>query len=432
MPLTQMLDLAELVDLLPDLVCAVGTDGAFRYVSAACEPLLGYRSEEMQGRLMLDFVHPDDHRRTLDMARQVIAGQPQLNFENRYLHRDGHVVHLMWTARWSDRKQLRIAVARDISDRKQQEQLYRARYLLSEAVHETEDLDGLYREIQSALATVLPAANCSIALCTSAAGPLQLVYCAEESLTVPTAAPQTSLPWHNEVLGGGQALLQQRSDADGPLSWLGAPLHAANGLCGVLALQTRAPAAPYTAADLRLLESLADQIAAAIERKQRYEQQEFLALHDPLTGLPNRRLFEDRLEGALARSRRNATHFVLLFVDLDDFKQVNDTLGHDIGDLLLQQVGRRLRDSVRRCDTVARFGGDEFVLLLENLASIELAQQLQDKIRAAFAAPFHFGKGRSLSLQPSIGKAVYPEHGSDAHSLLEHADQDMYRVKAAP
>lgn len=115
MPINQALDLAELVDLLPDLVCAVGPDGTFFYVSAACEAILGYRREEMQGRLMLDFIHPDDRRRTLDAARAVIAGQPVRNFENRYLHKNGSAVHLLWRARWSERKQLRIAVARDIT-----------------------------------------------------------------------------------------------------------------------------------------------------------------------------------------------------------------------------------------------------------------------------------------------------------------------------
>jgi PAS domain S-box-containing protein len=112
---TVPLDLPELVDLLPDLVCVVGTDGTFAFVNAACESLLGYKREDMQGRLMLDFVHPDDRQRTLDVARSVVSGQSLPAFENRYLRKDGSIAHLLWTARWSERHHLRIAVARDIT-----------------------------------------------------------------------------------------------------------------------------------------------------------------------------------------------------------------------------------------------------------------------------------------------------------------------------
>lgn len=114
MPLNVPLDLSELLDLLPDLVCVVGPEGTFAFVNSVCETVLGYRREEMQGRLMLDFVHPDDRQRTLEVARNVVSGQALPGFQNRYLRKDGSVVHLNWTARWSDRHQLRIAVAREV------------------------------------------------------------------------------------------------------------------------------------------------------------------------------------------------------------------------------------------------------------------------------------------------------------------------------
>jgi PAS domain S-box-containing protein len=115
MSLTSNIDHSRLLDLLPDLVCAVGPDGTFSYVNAACEVLLGYQREEMQGRLMLDFVHPDDRQRTLDSARHVVAGQPLACFENRYRRKDGTFACLMWSARWSDRDKVRVAVARDVT-----------------------------------------------------------------------------------------------------------------------------------------------------------------------------------------------------------------------------------------------------------------------------------------------------------------------------
>jgi PAS domain S-box-containing protein len=114
MPLNVPLDLSDVLDLLPDLVCVVGPDGTFAFVNSACEGLLAYRREDMVGRLMLDFVHPDDRQRTLEVARSVVAGQAQPGFENRWLRKDGSVVRLSWTARWSERHHLRIAVAREL------------------------------------------------------------------------------------------------------------------------------------------------------------------------------------------------------------------------------------------------------------------------------------------------------------------------------
>ena len=153
------------------------------------------------------------------------------------------------------------------------------------------------------------------------------------------------------------------------------------------------------------------------------------ALHDSLTGLPNRELFADRVGQAIRTADRELRPAALLLLDLDRFKEVNDTLGHHHGDLLLIQVGQRLGEALREADTVARLGGDEFAVLLPG-ATAEGAGAVAGKLRVALQQPLSVA-GVALDLDASIGIAVYPEHGSDAAELLQHADVAMYLCKQA-
>jgi diguanylate cyclase (GGDEF)-like protein/PAS domain S-box-containing protein len=156
---------------------------------------------------------------------------------------------------------------------------------------------------------------------------------------------------------------------------------------------------------------------------------EFLAHHDPLTGLPNRALFRDRCQAALLRARRRETRLGLMFIDLDHFKQINDSLGHDVGDLLLQSVAERLRECVRESDTVARLGGDEFTILLDELQESEGAARIAEKLLAALTIPFALG-GHELFTSASVGISFYPSDGDDVQALLKNADAAMYRAKS--
>jgi diguanylate cyclase (GGDEF)-like protein/PAS domain S-box-containing protein len=157
---------------------------------------------------------------------------------------------------------------------------------------------------------------------------------------------------------------------------------------------------------------------------------DFLAHHDPLTQLPNRLMLQSRLEGALARSRRNHRKGAVMYLDLDRFKDVNDSLGHPAGDELLVMVAHRLRGRLRDADTLARLGGDEFVVLLEDLEegvdAAPIAQDLIDRLRA----PFRIAGRNEVYIGATVGISVFPEHGMNSDALLQHADAALYRAKA--
>ena len=166
------------------------------------------------------------------------------------------------------------------------------------------------------------------------------------------------------------------------------------------------------------------------ERRRGEEQLAYLAYHDPLTGLPNRILIEQQLDLALARARRADGAVALMFVDLDDFKDVNDRLGHAAGDQLLAAIATRLRSVLRDSDVLARHGGDEFLVLLSELEAEPAlaAERVGAKLLDALREPFVIG-GAELRTSASIGVSLYPGDASDTEALLRHADVAMYQAK---
>lgn len=166
------------------------------------------------------------------------------------------------------------------------------------------------------------------------------------------------------------------------------------------------------------------------ERKQKEDAIREMAYHDSLTGLPNRKLFSDRLNIALVQAQRNQNKVGIAMLDLDNFKDVNDSLGHDIGDLFLKAMAERLSAELREGDTVARFGGDEFMLILPDLKATEDAIQVAQKIVDCFCKPF-LVDAHQLVVTTSIGIAVYPQDGTDEGILLKNADIAMYQAKQA-
>jgi len=172
------------------------------------------------------------------------------------------------------------------------------------------------------------------------------------------------------------------------------------------------------------------QLALAITKRRIYQAQLVeMALSDPLTGLPNRKLFFDRLEEGVSHANRHGRRLGLLYIDLDGFKGVNDTMGHDAGDEILIKVGKELKGILRKGDTVARLGGDEFAVILLEIKELEDARLVGEKIVTAMCQPFKLKAG-TARIGASVGAAAFPDHEDKMDALVKHADTAMYKAKA--
>ena len=400
------------MDLVLDAVCVVDAEGRYVFVSAAFERIFGYARDELVGLNMIDLVHPDDRERTLKAAREIMNGQPKIHFQNRYIRKDGRVVDIMWSARWSGSDGLRVAVARDITELKRAENLKSALYRISEAAHTAEGLPALYERIHQIISDLIPAENFFLALYDDATGSLSFPYFVDSRGESPADLQLDQNPLVARVIRGGQPLLA-RTDGDDDQAradWLGVPLTSGQKVMGVLVAQCREEGPCYSDEEKDLLQFVSMQVASAIERKQTETRLRHMAGHDPLTDLPNRKLFYDRVDTALKRAHRESEHLALLYLDLDGFKQVNDTLGHEAGDSLLVEVARRIRTCIRESDTVGRMGGDELTILLPGIESPDCAAIVADKIQKSIAEPFELD-GQPSRYQPASAPPCTPRMG---------------------
>lgn len=419
----------KLLDLLLDVVCVVDIDGRFLSVSAASERVFGFRPEEMIGRTSFEMMHPDDRARIRKIVESINAGQPAPDHENRYFHKDGHIVHIMWSTQWLEAEQVRVGVARDITERKRAEAMQAALYAISEAAHQAGDLQTLYERVHEMISELLPAEHFSVARYDAAKNELSFPYCVDQHEPAPPSGVLEADTRLTEVIRSGEALLLT-PDTDGKHSgnWLGVPLKTSTGTLGALVIHSYSGAGRYAEKDKELLQFVADQLAAAIERKRIHARLEYLAQYDQLTALPNRALFQDRLQSALKRAQKESLRLAVLYLDIDKFKQINDTHGHTTGDNLLREVAYRLKHCVRASDTIARLGGDEFAILLDSITTEDDATVVAQKILHALSDPYILD-GVTLIAAPSLGIAVYPEHGEDDAQLIRHADEAMYVAK---
>jgi diguanylate cyclase (GGDEF)-like protein len=245
----------------------------------------------------------------------------------------------------------------------------------------------------------------------------------QAAMAIRAEAPVVVDDYATEIRFEGAAVLR---DA-GAVSGITVPIRGRGGPFGVLAAHAR-ELRGFSADDVNFLQSVANVLSAAIERRRSEAETRHLALHDPLTGLPNRALFRDRLEHALARSRRRNTTLAVLFLDVDNFKVVNDSLGHEAGDELLTALAPRLAEAVRSGDTVARFGGDEFVLLCEDVSDEQEALEIAERVKRCFCEPLPIAGGEH-HVTASIGVAM-PSDGPDGpEALIRDADAAMYQAK---
>lgn len=265
-----------------DAICVVNTNNEFVYISAGGERVFGYLPDEMVGHCMFDFVHPDDHAKTLKVVNEIVAGDAKVHFENRYIRKNGEVAHIVWSARYSPDEKIRIAVARDVTSHRQAED----------------------------------------------------------------------------------------------------------------------------------------------EREQLLLKLQHSAHHDSLTGLPNRSFFYRQAELLLVGD----TPVAVAYIDLNNFKDVNDRFGHAVGDSILHAAAARLKNQTRANDIIARIGGDEFVAIFPEVGDKQSAQAVIDKLRDALLSPIQ-SRGLSFSVDASIGCVISRAPHPSLEELLQHADAIMYEAK---
>jgi diguanylate cyclase (GGDEF)-like protein/PAS domain S-box-containing protein len=405
-----------LVEQLPlvTYIDALTASATSLYASPQVEPLLGYTVDDWltDPEFFPKLLHPDDRQRVLDLVDHCNETADPFHAEYRLVARDGRTV---WVQDESlvvmdeeGRPLFTQGYLLDITARKESEQRFAAEHAVARAVAESTTLDEAAPRI--------------VRIVCDAFG--------WETGVVWLLDPGSNALRSSSGYGTRGATIAQLSWARREAVWADeiytVPVMLGSTVLGVLEFD--GPGSHEPDEELAgTIGVIASQFAQFIERKRSEEALRHQALHDALTGLPNRTLFHDRVRQALEHARRDGQPLALLVMDLDSFKDVNDTLGHQCGDALLQQVGSRLQEGVRACDTVARLGGDEFGFLLTDVDGSGTAALVR-RIQATLADPFAV-QSRVLQVEASLGVALHPEHGEDVDQLLRRADVAMYAAK---
>jgi len=396
--LVEQLPLVTYIDALTDSATSL-------YASPQVEALLGYSVDEWltDPEFFPKLLHPDDRERVLALVEHCNSTGELFKADYRLIARDGRTV---WVQDESlvvedaeGRKLFTQGYLLDVTARKESEQRLAAEHAVARIVADAPTVAAAASEVGAVVSEIFGWDR----------GRLWMVE--EGSLDSTTAARA----WRSRT--------PVWSD-----STYAVPVMLGPAILGVLEFSGDGMREPSQdlAGTLRVI---AGQVAQFIERKRHEEAIRHQALHDALTGLPNRALFHDRVQQALEQAGRDNEPFALFVMDLDCFKDVNDTLGHQYGDALLQELGRRLLRCVRASETVARLGGDEFGFLLNGAGERE-ATALVERVQAALADPFTV-QGIPIEVEASLGIALHPEHGNRVDQLVQRADVAMYVAKRA-
>ncbi len=426
-----------------DLIANANFDGFFTQVNSAWTNTLGHTQEELLARPFIDFVHPDDREATIaETVRLGALGGDATKFQNRYRHRDGSYRWFEWMVRPDASTKSLYAIARDITTRNEAEDSLRLLLeqlaQIQRAIAERSRLDEILDTIVRAAAKVV---GCDIAglRLIDENDPSYVILAASCGLDEKLERVLRRGPTTEGV--GGRAIVEERliisNDygtqageikslaGNGLRAAMAAPVYGHGAVVGSVVVATTTDR-PFSDADAETLAFFAEYAGVAVSTARAADAVR-QALTDPLTGLPNRSLFIDRLDHASARAERAFGELSLLFLDVDEFKLVNDSLGHLAGDRLLIEIAKRLRTCLRRSDTAARLGGDEFAVLLSDKDDAPDAEFVGARIVEALSVPFDID-GHELRVSASIG--IVTGRREAPEDLLRDADVAMYRAKA--
>ncbi len=402
-------------DHAPDILLTVREDGTIREINLSVVDLLGYSREELIGSPVWRLLHRDDLKRVRRVLADIFQREtPYSEIECRKIHKNGKPRWMRTRIRYlrsePGEEPLLNIVARDFTER----------WRTESALRDSEvQLRRLLESIGAAIVALDLDGCCTFANPSAA----DLLGYREPSQMIGSSMNQ-----HLPVKGAGF----RRGENRGRIY---EPLDSGCGVCLDDGCFLRAGGESFPVEyrsypifhDNRIV-GLSVTFFDISERLSMQQRLVYLAEHDHLTGLPNRTLFLDRLKAGVARAKRKESMLALLYIDLDRFKPVNDRYGHYAGVRLLQSVTKRFRLAVREMDTVARIGGDEFAIILEDISEAEDATMVARKLSDLVAPPFYLESGEKLSIGMSVGYALYPNHG-DCETLLRHADSAMYQAK---
>jgi diguanylate cyclase (GGDEF)-like protein/PAS domain S-box-containing protein len=452
LPIEERGSLQSVIDAAPDNIWVKDLQSRFVVANAATARRLGRATpQELIGKSDLELCPPETAHKYLADERGVIeTGRPMIDSEEYML---GPNAGKVWIA--TTKVPLRnqrgeivglIGVSRDVTARRLAGELRDGQAQVVEMIARNAPLPGVFDRVVHVIESQLAGVICSVLLldedgrrlrCRSAPN-LPDAYCqAIDGVAVgPEVVSFGAAAYRRETVVVGDIAAdplwrdyRDLAETHGLRSCWSTPILANHGAAlGVLAVYARTVREP-TAAEMTFIEVGAQVAGIAVERKLAEERIQFMATHDALTGLPNRALLRDRLAQAILLAERQRRCATVAFIDLDNFKAINDTLGHNVGDELLKAVAKRMVDCIRASDTVARLGGDEFVILFFDQAKgFDETSETLRRIQAAVADPV-LVDGHALRVTASIGLATFPDDGEDVDALLANADAAMYRAK---
>ncbi len=445
--------LETMVNHIPDYIYAKDRNGRFLIANQATVTENGFReAHEIIGKSDFDIHTLENASYFAEAERRVMeTGEPVFGIEELNVVTKEERWLMTSKVPLRDKQGVTIGivgVSRDITDLKKSERLLLGQARLLELIAKSTPLSDFYHELILMIQAHLPGIIGSILLLspderhllTGAAPGLDSAFCAAiHGVAIgPKVGSCGTAAWRGEPVFVADILSdplwEDYADLVRPFGYRSCwsmPIRSYQGnVLGTFALYSHEVGVP--SAEHKDLISMAAHLAGiAIERRQSEERIQFMAHHDALTGLPNRTMFDERVASALQQASTSGQWVALAFLDLDNFKLINDTLGHHAGDELLQVVARRMLACVRKSDMIVRVGGDEFIILLNGLPP-ENAVMLSrlETIRTAIGAPVVLG-GRTLQVSCSMGVVCYPDHGQTATELLANADSAMYRAKEA-